>query len=81
MEEKYIPALKGLSIEDKAGIAASQKKLSKRRFEIFQAGMEEVKERCFYDKSDIKMFKNLRRDREETTDGMEEIIQCWKEPT
>ena len=60
MEEKYIPSMEGLSIEEKTGIAASQKKLSERRFERFQAGMEEVKERGFYDEADIKMVKNLR---------------------
>ena len=38
-EEKYIPAMEGLSMEEKAGIAASQKKLSERRFERFQAGI------------------------------------------
>ena len=46
-EEKYIPAMEGLSMEEKAGIAASQKKLSERRFDRFQAVMEEVKERGF----------------------------------
>ena len=63
MEEKYIPSMEGLSIEEKTGIAASQKNLSERRFERFQAGMEEVKERGFYDEADIKMVKNLGRDR------------------
>ena len=50
-------------------------KLSERRFEIFQAGMKEVKERGFYDKADIQMVKNLRRDKRETTDRMKEIIK------
>ena len=68
MEEKYALTMEGLSIEENAGIAASQKKLSERRFERFQAGMEEVKERGFYDEADIKMVKNLITDTEETTD-------------
>ena len=59
MEEKYALTMEGLSIEEYTGIAASQKKLSERRFERFQAGMEEVKERGFYDKTDIQMVKHL----------------------
>ena len=73
MEEKYIPSMEGLSIEEKTGIAASQKKLSERRFERFQAVMEEMKERGLNDEAGIKMVKNLRRDTKETTDRMEEI--------
>ena len=57
--------MEGLSIEEKPGIAASQKKLSERRFERFAACMEEVKERGFYDEADIQMVKNLRKDTEE----------------
>ena len=33
-----------------------------------------MKERGFSDESDIEMFKNLRRDTDETSDRMEEII-------
>ena len=56
----------------------TEKKLSERRFARFQAGMKEVKERGFYDKADIQMVKNLRRDKGETTDRMKEIIKMLK---
>ena len=75
MGEKYIPAIDGLSIEEQAGMEASQRKLSERKFDRFKAGMEEVKERGYYDEADIQVVKNLRRDTEETTDRLEEIIR------
>ena len=75
MGEKYIPAIDWLSIEEQAGMEASQRKLSERKFDRFKAGMEEVKERGYYDEADIQVVKNLRRDTEETTDRLEEIIR------
>ena len=39
MEEKYIPAVDGLSTEKQAGIVASQKKPPEKRSNRFKAGM------------------------------------------
>ena len=74
MEEKYIPALNKMSIEEQAGVAESQKKLSERRFDRFKLGMEEVKERGFYDEADLQKIKDLRKDTEEITYRLEGII-------
>ena len=74
MEEKFIPSMDGMSLKDQAGIAASQKKLSERRFDRIKKGMEEMKERGFYNVADFQNIKDLRKDTEETTDKLEEII-------
>ena len=74
MEEKNLPAMEGMSIEEKAGIAACHKKLSERRFHRFKSEMEEVKEKCFYYEADFQKIEDLRKDTEETTDRLEEII-------
>ena len=37
-------------------------------------GIEEVKDRGFYDETDLQKIKDLRRDTEETTDRFKEII-------
>ena len=63
-----------MSIQEQAGVAFSQKKVSERRFDISKRGMKEVKERCFYDEADLQRIKDPRKDTKETIDRLEEII-------
>ena len=76
MEGKFIPSIDRMFIEEQAGITASQKKLSERRFDRFKSGMEKVKKRGFYNEADFQKIKDLRKDKEETTERLEEIITC-----
>ena len=38
IDEKYIPAMDRMSIEEQAGIAASQRRVPERRFDRFKSG-------------------------------------------
>ena len=63
-------------MDEQAGVAVSQKKLSERRFNRFKRGMEEVKEQGFYNEADFLNIKDLNKDTKETTNRLEEMIAC-----
>ena len=58
-----MPPMDTMTLEEKAGVAASHKKLSERRFKRFKSEKEKVKERrTSYDKADFRKIKALRKD-------------------
>ena len=61
MKEKFIPDTAGMSLDEQAGVAFSQKKLSERRSNRFKQGTEEVKETRFYDEADFQKPKERHR--------------------
>ena len=73
-EEKYRPDMISMSMEEQAGIAVANKKLAERMIEKFKRGIEEWKDRGFFDEHDFQKIKDLRRDTEETTTRFKEII-------
>ena len=73
-EEKYIPDMLSMSMDEQAELAVANKKLSEIRLDKFKEGIEEVKDRGFYDETDFQKIKDLRRDTEETTDRFKKII-------
>ena len=63
-----------ISMDEHAGMAVANKKLSEKRLDKFKKGIEEVKDRGFYDETEFQKIKHLRRDTEETNDRFKEII-------
>ena len=54
MEDKYTTAMDGLSTEEQAGMAASQRKVSEKKLDRFKSVMRDGNERGFYDKADFR---------------------------
>ena len=63
-EEKYVPEMTGMSMEEQAGVAMAVTKLAERRFTKFVKEIEVKKNRGYYDEEDFKKIKDLRRETE-----------------
>ena len=48
-EEKYIPDMSQMTIDEKAGVATALKKLAERRFKPFEKEKDEIIEKTYYD--------------------------------
>ena len=77
-EEKYMPDMAGMSLEEQAGVATAIKKLAERRFTKFEKDVEEIIGRTYYDEEDFKKVKDLKRETDKITDKYEEIITYFE---
>ena len=69
-EEKYVPDMLTMSMDEQAGGADANKKRSEKRLEKFKKGIEEVKDRRFYDET------GLRRKFDFDTTGKIQYMHC-----
>ena len=53
-EEKYVPDMLTMSMDEQAGGADANKKQSEKRLEKFKKGIEEMKDGRFYDETGLR---------------------------
>ena len=70
-EDKYIPYMSQMTIDEKAGVTTALKKLAVRRFKQFEKEMDEIIEETYYDEEDFKLVKQLKRETQDSTDKYE----------
>ena len=73
-EDKYVPDMLSMSMEEQAGVAVANKKMAERRLKKFKWVIEEVKDKGLFDEDDFQKIKDLRRDTKKTTTRFDEII-------
>ena len=69
-EEKYIPDMSQMTIDEKAGVATALKKLAERRFKQFEKEKDEIIEKTYY----FKLVKKLKKETQYSTDKYKEVI-------
>ena len=74
MEEKFLPDIDKMSLEEQQGAASALKRLAERRFQRFDRDSQEMIEKDHYEEDDFKKLKEIKKDTEVITDKYEEAL-------